>query len=150
MKIFFVLAAAALIASSCSAAFAQDAAREPRYARGEAVVLLRVPEEIRASDDRRALFAAYCRDVAADAGAEAVYISPVYETSECATATFRSKLAELYNEAVASRGREGLRRLRKTYGTAKKRRVPAPLSPFFKFLPDAVISTASSSRGRAG
>lgn len=93
MKILlFVLAAAALIASSCSAAFAQDAAREPRYARGEAVVLLRVPEEIRASDDRRALFAAYCREVAADAGAEAVYISPVYETSECATATFRSKL----------------------------------------------------------
>lgn len=93
MKIFFVLAAAALIASSCCAAFAQDAAREPRYAHGEAVVLLRVPEEIRASDDRRALFAAYCREVAADAGAEAVYISPVYETSECATATFRSKLA---------------------------------------------------------
>ena len=93
MKILlFVLAVAALIASSCSAAFAQDAAREPRYARGEAVVLLRVPEEIRASDDRRALFAAYCREVAADAGAEAVYISPVYETSECATATFRSKL----------------------------------------------------------
>ena len=92
MKIFFVLAAAALIASSCCAAFAQDAAREPRYARGEAVVLLRVPEKIRASDDRRALFAAYCREVAADAGAEAVYISPVYETSECATATFRSKL----------------------------------------------------------
>lgn len=92
MKIFFVLAAAALIASSCCAAFAQDAARELRYARGEAVVLLRVPEEIRASDDRRALFAAYCREVAADAGAEAVYISPVYETSECATATFRSKL----------------------------------------------------------
>ena len=92
MKIFFVLAAAALIATSCCAAFAQDAAREPRYARGEAVVLLRVPEEIRASDDRRALFAAYCREVAADAGAEAVYISPVYETSECATATFRSKL----------------------------------------------------------
>ena len=93
MKILlFVLAAAALIASSCSAAFAQDAAREPRYARGEAVVLLRVPEEIRASDDRRALFAAYCRDVAADSEAEAVYISPVYETSECATATFRSKL----------------------------------------------------------
>lgn len=93
MKILlFVLAAAALIASSCSAAFAQDAAREPRYARGEAVVLLRVPEEIRASDDRRTLFAAYCRDVAADAEAEAVYISPVYETSECATATFRSKL----------------------------------------------------------
>lgn len=93
MKILlFVLAAAALIATSCCAAFAQDAAREPRYARGEAVVLLRVPEEIRASDDRRTLFAAYCRDVAADAGAEAVYISPVYETSECATATFRSKL----------------------------------------------------------
>ena len=92
MKIFFVLAAAALIATSCCAAFAQDAAREPRYARGEAVVLLRVPEEIRASDDRRALFTAYCREVAADAGAEAVYISPVYETSECATATFRSKL----------------------------------------------------------
>lgn len=93
MKILlFVLAVAALIASSCSAAFAQDAAREPRYARGEAVVLLRVPEEIRASDDRRALFAAYCREVAADAEAEAVYISPVYETSECATATFRSKL----------------------------------------------------------
>mgnify|MGYP003226526071 CR=1 FL=1 len=91
MKVFFVLAAAALIASLCCAAFAQDAAREPRYARGEAVVLLRV-EEIRASDDRRALFAAYCREVAADAGAEAVYISPVYETSECATATFRSKL----------------------------------------------------------
>lgn len=92
MKIFFVLTAAALIASSCCAAFAQDAAREPRYARGEAVVLLRVPEEIRASDDRRALFAAYCREVAADAGAEAVYISPVYETSECTTATFRSTL----------------------------------------------------------
>ena len=92
MKIFFVLAAAALIASSCCAAFAQDAAREPRYARGEAVVLLRVPDEIRASDDRRALFAAYCRKVAADAEAEAVYISPVYETSECATAAFRSKL----------------------------------------------------------
>ena len=92
MKIFFVLAAAALIATSCCAAFAQDAAREPRYARGEAVVLLRVPEEIRASDDRRALFAAYCCEVAADAEAEAVYISPVYETSECATATFRSKL----------------------------------------------------------
>ena len=64
MKIFFVLAAAVLIASSCCAAFAQDAAREPRYARGEAVVLLRVPEEIRASDDRRALFAAYCAKAA--------------------------------------------------------------------------------------
>ena len=56
--------------------------------------LLRVPEEIRVSDDRRALFAAYCRDVAADAEAEAVYISPVYETSECATATFRSKTSK--------------------------------------------------------
>ncbi len=93
MKILlFVLAAAALIASSCCAAFAQDAAREPRYARGEAVVLLRVPEEIRASEDRRALFAAYCRETAEAAEAEVVYISPVYETSECATATFRSKL----------------------------------------------------------
>ena len=53
MKIFFVLAAAALIASSCCAAFAQDAAREPRYARGEAVVLLRVPEEIRKNAARK-------------------------------------------------------------------------------------------------
>ena len=92
MKIFFVLAAAALIASSGCAAFAQNAAREPQYARGEAVVLLRVPSEIGTSDDRRALFAAYCSDVAAEAGAEVSYISPVYESSECVTATFRSKL----------------------------------------------------------
>lgn len=92
MKIFLVLLAAAFIASSGYAAFARGEAREPRYARGEAVVLLRVPEEIRRSDDRRELFAAYCRKVAADADAEAVYISPVYETSECATAAFRSKL----------------------------------------------------------
>lgn len=92
MRIFLVLAAAALIASSGCAAFAYGEERGPRYARGEAVVLLRVPEEIRRSDGRRELFAAYCRKVAADVGAEAVYISPVYETSECSTATFRSAL----------------------------------------------------------
>ena len=55
-------------------------------------MLLRVPEEIRASDERRELFASYCRGVAAEACAEVVYVSPVYETSECVTATFRSKL----------------------------------------------------------
>ena len=92
MKIFFVLAAAALIATSCCAAFAQDAAREPRYARGEAVVLLRVPEEIRASDDRRALFAAYCCEVAADAEARPSTFRRFTKLPKCATATFRSKL----------------------------------------------------------
>ena len=90
---FFIIFAVAAVVLCLGAA---DAARagggERAFVRGEAVVLLRVPEEIRASDDRRALFAAYCREVAADAEAEAVYISPVYETSECATATFRSKL----------------------------------------------------------
>lgn len=60
--------------------------------RGEAVVLLHFPEEVRRSDDRRGLFAAYCREVAAKADAEVVYVSPVYETPGCATATFRSKL----------------------------------------------------------
>ncbi len=92
MKILLALAAAAFITSAACAAFAQEEARGLRYARGEAVVLLRVPEEIRRSDDRRGLFTAYCREVAAEADAEVVYVSPVYETSECATATFRSKL----------------------------------------------------------
>lgn len=92
MKIFLTLAVTAVLALHGCAAFAQDAACHQRYARGEAVVLLRVPEEIRRSDGRRELFAEYCRDVAADAEAEVVYVSPVYETSECATATFRSEL----------------------------------------------------------
>lgn len=92
MRILFALVAAALLASFGGCAFAHETEREPRYARGEAIVLLRVPDEIRRSDDRRGLFAAYCRETAEAAEAEVVYISPVYETSECATATFRSKL----------------------------------------------------------
>ncbi|OUO91916.1 hypothetical protein [Cloacibacillus sp. An23] len=87
------LLAAALVLAVCAACAAQPSrAGKPRSVHGEAVVLLRVPDEIRRSDDRRALFAAYCREVAADAGAEPVYISPVYESSECVTATFRSEM----------------------------------------------------------
>lgn len=89
-----VLLAAALVLAVCAAACAAQPSRavKPRSVRGEAVVLLLVPDEIRRSDDRRALFAAYCREVAADAGAEPVYVSPVYESSECVTATFRSEM----------------------------------------------------------
>lgn len=88
--IIFAVAAAALCLGAAEGARACGGDRT--FVRGEAVVLLRVPEEIRASEDRRELFGAYCRGVAADACAEAVYVSPVYETSECVTATFRSKL----------------------------------------------------------
>lgn len=94
MKAAFFIIFAVIAAAFCL--WAADAAHagggERAFVRGEAVVLLRVPEEIRASKERRELFAAYCRGVAADACSEVVYVSPVYETSECVTATFRSKL----------------------------------------------------------
>ena len=88
--IIFAVAAAALCLGAVEAACAGGGERA--FVRGEAVVLLRVPEVIRVSDERRELFASYCRGVAAEACAEVVYVSPVYETSECVTATFRSKL----------------------------------------------------------
>ena len=88
--IIFAVAAAALCLGAADAARAGGGERA--FVRGEAIVLLRVPEEIRASEERRGLFASYCRGVAAEACAEVVYVSPVYETSECVTATFRSKL----------------------------------------------------------
>lgn len=84
---------AVLICLVSGAAFAAEAERRgTQYVSGQAIAMLRVPEEIRRDERRRALFAACCREVAKEADAEVVYISPVYESSEYVTAVFSSKL----------------------------------------------------------
>ena len=71
---------------------AAEALRDAIAARVDAWSAAAGKRPLVAIDNVPDLSAPDCREVAADAGAEAVYISPVYETSECATATFRSKL----------------------------------------------------------
>lgn len=87
----FAFALFFILALSASAAYGSEASA-PSYARGEAIVALYLSEDIRLDSRRRELFADYCREVAEAAEAEVLYISPLYESSEIVTATFRSKL----------------------------------------------------------
>ncbi|WP_418505552.1 hypothetical protein [Cloacibacillus evryensis] len=62
----------------------------PDHVENEAIALVRVPPEMRSQDERRRLFGELCRKIAAGAGAEVLYISPIYEDSENGIAHMRS------------------------------------------------------------
>ncbi|MDO5115091.1 MAG: hypothetical protein Q4D58_03235 [Synergistaceae bacterium] len=95
--LIFCAAFAALPAIACTdCSAAGKKAENEGEARGEALALIRVAENIRAAEgakERNELFAALCREIAEKAGAEIVYISPVYDDSESGVAHFKSRLA---------------------------------------------------------
>lgn len=87
-----LLLGAASIACACAPQIQNDPEKGAASVKGDALVLVRVPDEIRASSERNILFAALCGEIAKAAGAEAVYVSPIYEDSLSGTVHFKSPL----------------------------------------------------------
>ena len=78
-----ICAAAAACPANCRCAAAGNAApcagRE--YVEHEAIVFLKLPEEIRSSEERRELFAELCAKIAKAADSKPFYISNIYPES---------------------------------------------------------------------
>ncbi|MCD7875642.1 MAG: hypothetical protein LUH49_01495 [Cloacibacillus porcorum] len=97
-KTISLLIMSALLLSAASAAFAcapqiqKGPEKESPSVKGDALALVRVPDEVSVSSERNVLFAALCGEIAKAAGAEVVYVSPIYEDSQSGTAHFKSPL----------------------------------------------------------
>lgn len=97
-KTISLLIMSALLLSAASAAFAcapqiqKGPEKESPSVKGDALALVRVPDEVSVSSERNVLFAALCGEIAKAAGAEVVYVSPIYEDSQSGTAHFKSSL----------------------------------------------------------
>lgn len=92
LSLLIICAASAASACAPGQTPPESVKKEPPAVKGEALVLVRVPEAMRASKERNKLFAALCGEIARAAGAEPVYVSPVYEDSQSGTAHFKSPL----------------------------------------------------------
>ncbi len=97
-KMMSLVIMSALLLGAASAAFAcapqiqKGPEKGAQAVKGDALALVRVPDEVRASSERNVLFAALCGEIAKAAGAEVVYVSPIYEDSLSGTAHFKSSL----------------------------------------------------------
>lgn len=87
-----LLLGAASAACACAPQIQKGTEKGAPVVKGDALVLVRVPDEVRASSERNVLFAALCGEIAKAAGAEVVYVSPIYEDSLSGTAHFKSSL----------------------------------------------------------
>lgn len=76
-------------ASQCQTA--PKAGGEREYVEHEAIVFLKVPKDIQASEERRKLFAELCAKIAKTADAEPFYISNLYPESETGWMSVSSK-----------------------------------------------------------
>lgn len=96
-KMMSLIIMSALLLGAASAACAcapqiQKGTEKGPVVKGDALVLVRLPDEVRASSERNVLFAALCGEIAKSVGAEVVYVSPIYEDSLSGTAHFKSSL----------------------------------------------------------
>ena len=87
-----LLLGAASAAFACAPQIQKGPEKGAQAVKGDALALVRVPDEVRASSERNVLFAALCGEIAKAAGAEVVYVSPIYEDSLSGTAHFKSSL----------------------------------------------------------
>ena len=91
LAIAFSGAALACCGCGCAAANGAPPETEKNYVEHEAVVFLKVPQDIRVSEDRRRLFAAYCEKTAKAAEAKTLYISSIYPESQTGWMSVASK-----------------------------------------------------------
>ncbi len=87
-----LLLGVASAACACTPQIQKGTEKGAPVIKGDALVLVRLPDEVRASSERNVLFAALCGEIAKAAGAEVVYVSPIYEDSQSGTAHFKSPL----------------------------------------------------------